>query len=278
MILRNVHGKINLHLRVLGRRPDGYHEIATLMRKIDLCDEMVFEPGGRGVVLHCPGTGLPEDGENIVIRAAALLFSTVGRSVDVKVTLRKRIPVAAGLGGGSANGAVTLLVLNELLGNPLDPGALATLGARVGADVPFFLSGRKAAWAFGIGERLEEAETPSFPLVLVNPGYEVSTRCVYEGLKMRLTKPGIQYKIPRLDTVPRVVDNLSNDLESVTLRLHPDLSEIKEQLRASGAAGTLMSGSGPTVFGVFETEEAAIQAAGFLKKRCSGSVWRTRTV
>ena len=278
MILRNSHGKINLHLRVLGRRPDGYHEIATLMRKISLCDEMLFEPGGRGIVLCCPGTTLPEDEGNIVVRAARALFSAAGRSVDVRITLRKRIPVAAGLGGGSSNGATALLVLNELLGDPLKPDELASLGARIGADVPFFLSGERAAWAFGIGERLEAAETPSFPLVLVNPPYEVSTRTVYEGLKMGLTNRGIQYKIPRLDTVPRVVENLSNDLESVTLRLHPDLSEIKEQLRASGAAGTLMSGSGPTVFGIFETKEKAIQAERLLKERCSGSVYRTRTV
>jgi len=278
VILCNSHGKINLHLRVLGRRPDGYHEIATLMRKIDLCDEMLFEPGGRGVVLCCPGTTLPEDEGNIVIRAARALFSAAGKSVDVRITLRKRIPVAAGLGGGSSNGAATLLVLNKLLENPLKPHELAALGARIGADVPFFLSGERAAWAFGIGERLEAAETPSFPLVLVNPGYEVSTKTVYEGLKMGLTNRGIQYKIPRLDAVPLIVDNLSNDLESVTLRLHPDLSEIKEQLKASGAAGTLMSGSGPTVFGVFETEEEAIQAERFMRKRCSGMVYLTRTV
>lgn len=277
MIVRNSFAKVNLHLRVLGRRPDGYHEIATLMQKITLCDEMRFEPGGRGIVLRCPGTDLPEDGGNIVRRAADALFARAGRSLDAAVTIRKRIPVAAGLGGGSSNAAVTLEALNELMGNPLKPEHLLDLASRLGADVPFFLGGG-TAWAFGIGERLVPENLPPFWLVLVNPGYEVSTKAVYEGLKMGLTNGGIQYKIPRLETVPRIVRHLRNDLETVTMRLHPDLSEIKEQLKAAGAMGALMSGSGPTVFGIFETEEQAIQGEMSLKQQGAGSVFRARTL
>lgn len=277
MIARNSFAKVNLHLSVLGRRPDGYHEIATLMQKITLCDEMRFEPGGKGVVLRCPGTSLPEDRGNIVRRAADALFARAGRSMDVVITIRKRIPVAAGLGGGSSNAAVTLEALNELMATPLERGELLDLGARLGADVPFFLGG-ETAWAFGIGERLVPESLPPFWLVLVNPGYEVSTKEVYEGLKMGLTNKVIQYKIPRLETVPRIVQHLRNDLETVTMSLHPDLSEIKEKLMASGAMGTLMSGSGPTVFGIFETEEKAIQGEMSLNEQSAGSVFRARTV
>lgn len=277
MIVRNSFAKVNLHLSVLGRRSDGYHEIATLMQKITLCDEMRFEPGGSGVVLRCPGTSLPEDRGNIVRRAAGALFARAGRSMDVAITIQKRIPVAAGLGGGSSNAAVTLEVLNELMETPLERAELLDLGARLGADVPFFLGGG-TAWAFGIGERLVPENLPPFWLVLVNPGYEVSTKEVYEGLKMGLTNKVIQYKIPRLETVPRIVRHLRNDLEKVTMSLHPDLSEIKGKLMASGAMGTLMSGSGPTVFGIFETEEKAIQGEMSLNEQSAGSVFRARTV
>lgn len=256
--------KVNLFLKVLRKREDGYHDLLSLMQRIDLCDEMTFERTGGGIQLRCPGTTLPEDGGNIVYRAAAAFFSRIGTPPDIGITLRKRIPVAAGLGGGSSNAATTLLTLNEMHGAPLAQEELREIGTGLGADVPFFIFG-KTAWASGIGDRLQEAPPlPPLHLLLVNPGFEISTKSVYQGLNLGLTKEAIHYSIPRFSTVDDLVRGIMNDLESVSLRLHPVLNQIKALLMKNGARGALMSGSGPTVFGIFPDEESARRAERIL--------------
>jgi len=278
MITRLSPAKINLYLRVLGKRRDGYHEILSLMQRVTLSDELDFSPGGGRIVVRCPGGTLPEDKGNIVYRAAAAFFSQTATPPDIEITVRKKIPIAAGLGGGSSNAATTLSTLNELAGSPLDREGLMEIGSRLGADVPFFIFG-KTAWATGIGDRLVEA--PSLPLlwfVLINPGFEISTKMVYEKLNLGLTKDGINYSIPQFYTVGDLIRGLRNDLEQVTVGLHPVLDRLKALLLENGALGALMSGSGPTVFGVFEDEESAFAAEEKLKQESGWSVFGARSI
>jgi 4-diphosphocytidyl-2-C-methyl-D-erythritol kinase len=260
MITKASPAKVNLYLRVLGKREDGYHDILSLMQKISLSDEMTFMPTGGGIAVRCPGTALPEDGGNIVYRAAEAFFTRTGISAGIEITIRKRIPIAAGLGGGSSNAATTLMTLNDMYDAPLTRDELMGIGTGLGADVPFFIFG-KTAWASGIGDRFAETLIiPAFWFVLINPGFSVSTKLVYQGLNFGLTKQGINYSIPRFSTKEDVIGGLTNDLERVTVKVHPVLDEIKALLLASGARGALMSGSGPTVFGVFTDRESAGRA------------------
>jgi 4-diphosphocytidyl-2-C-methyl-D-erythritol kinase len=170
------------------------------------------------------------------------------------------------------------MVLNDLFGFGLDRARLTRIATTLGADVPFFLYGNRA-WAFGIGEVLEPAWTPS-PMwfVLVNPGFEVPTKWVYQSLNLPLTNTPAPYSIPSFSGVRDVAAMLSNDLEAVTVARHPVLEELKGSLLKLGALGSLMSGSGPTVFGLFENEQDAIKAEGALKTSCPYAVFRTQSV
>lgn len=252
--------KINLCLHVLGRRPDGYHELAMIMQRVSLYDRidiaLVDEPGERVV---CEGVTLPPGGENIAARAARRLLELSGQKRGVEIVIDKRIPVAAGLGGGSSDAATVLMELNGMLGLGLSREALMVEGARLGADVPFFVFG-DAAWATGIGDRLEKVEgLPPVWYVLVNPGVAVPTAWVYQNLG--LTSPGRAARLPRFSgTAEGLAGLLHNDLERVTVTRYPVVDEIKGRLRELGAVGVLMSGSGPTVFGVFDREDVALAA------------------
>ncbi len=274
MIRKASPAKVNLYLKVLRRRADGYHDILTLMQRIDLCDEMTFARKDGPLVVRCPGTPLPEDKGNIVFRAAEAFFSRVPSEASVEITVRKRIPIAAGLGGGSSNAATTLMALNEMHGTPLTHDELTGMGARLGADVPFFIHG-KTAWASGIGDRfLETPPLPPLRFVLVNPGFEISTKMVYQSLNLGLTNGPINYSIPRFYTEDDLIRGLHNDLEEVTLRLHPVLDQLKAILLDNGASGALMSGSGPTVFGIFTDEASAVRAETVLRRENRWSVFR----
>ncbi len=273
MIKKLSPAKVNLHLTVLGKREDGYHDIATLMQRISLYDEMTFSLTAGGINVKCPGSSLPEDERNIVYRAAKAYISYVSYNRGVEIALIKNIPLAAGLGGGSSNAATTLLALNEMLGNSLSKDELIKLGKDLGADVPFFIFG-KTAWAFGIGDLLKEAaDIPPLWFVLINPGYAVSTKTVYDNLNLGLTKEAINYSIPRFQIGGNFIEGLKNDLEKVTLKLHPLLNQLKKHLVSCGALGALMSGSGPTVFGIFDKEEKALKARDMLTAAGTGN-WR----
>jgi 4-diphosphocytidyl-2-C-methyl-D-erythritol kinase len=273
MITKASPAKVNLYLRVLRKREDGYHDILSLMQRISLYDEMTFTPRADGIVIRCPDGTLPEDERNIAYRAAASFFSRIVAPPGIEITIRKKIPIAAGLGGGSSNAATTLMTLNELSGHPLTREELLELGVKLGADVPFFIFGN-TAWASGIGDRMiEAAPFPPLWFVLINPGFEISTKLVYQGLNLGLTNRRINYSIPRFYTEGDVIRSLTNDLEKVTLRLHPVLEQIKSQLLASGAGGALMSGSGPTVFGVFGDEESSFRAEKCLRQENQDDRW-----
>jgi 4-diphosphocytidyl-2-C-methyl-D-erythritol kinase len=279
MIRRMSPAKVNLCLRVLRKRADGYHDIASLMQRISLCDEMIFRPAERGIRVRCPGSSLPEDEENIVFRAADAFFKkNPSLSAGIDITVKKKIPIAAGLGGGSSNAATTLMTMNEIFGCHHTIEDLMEIGVTLGADVPFFIFS-KTAWAFGIGERLQAAEDiPKFSLLLINPRFALSTKMIYQNLNLTLTNEIIHYSIPRFCTIHDMAEGLFNDLETVSIRMHPILAELKKNLMACGALGALMSGSGPTVFGLYEKEEQAIAAEAALAGMNGWSVFRAVSI
>ena len=270
--------KVNLFLEVLGKRDDGYHDLATLMQRISLFDEMEFSLREEGIVVKCPGSGLPEDERNIAYRAVRALLERAGCRGGVEITIRKRIPMAAGLGGGSSNAASTLVVLNDFMGLAFSRDELIEIGATIGADVPFFIF-EKTAWAFGIGDRLQEADNiPILWFVLLNPGIEISTKTVYQGLDLGLTKEGIEFSIHNFRTAEEIAGGLRNDLENVAFRLFPVLADLKRVLLDHGALGSLMSGSGSTVFGIFEGEKEALKAAESLSRIGMWSVYTAHSL
>ena len=275
MIRKLSPAKVNLHLTVFGKRPDGYHDIATLLQQVSLYDEMEFSSLESGIIIKCPGSPLPEDEGNIAYRAARAFFSYTSSAAGIAINIHKKIPLAAGLGGGSSNAAATLLALNEMTGGHVSKDELMEMGSTLGADVPFFIFGKKA-WASGRGDCLREADdVPPLWFVLVNPGFSVSTKMVYEKLNLGLTNALINYSIPRfqLDLTENRVEGLKNDLEPVTMGLYPSLSQLKELLLGAGALGALMSGSGPTVFGIFAGEKQARTAKEELTAVGKGRWW-----
>lgn len=268
--------KLNLYLKVLRRRADGYHDLVSLMVPIDLYDRLEIELAASAVQLRC-ACGLPEDSRNLAFRAATLFLQEArerGLKAGVRIYLEKHIPVAAGLGGGSSDAAAVLVALNDLLDAPFSQAELMALGARLGADVPFFVFGGPAI-ACGVGERLTATTVPPFWCVLVNPGYPVKTQTVYNHLSLTLTPPEEATIVEWLGGMrgePAAL--LHNDLETSTFSLFPDLTHLADALRAEGAAGVLMSGSGPTVFGLFGSEAEARAAAERLRAR--GEQWAVK--
>jgi 4-diphosphocytidyl-2-C-methyl-D-erythritol kinase len=237
------------------------------MVPLDLQDRIEIELAASAIQVRC-ACGLPEDNRNLAYRAADLfLRRALERDImaGVRIYLEKHIPVAAGLGGGSSDAAAVLLALNDLLEGPFTNAELREMGKGLGADVPFFVFGGPAV-ACGIGERLSPAVVPRRWYVLVNPGYPVETKTVYSRLSLPLT-PADEATIVKwlgsLSSDPATL--LHNDLESSTFALHPGLAGLKDSLLAAGAEGALMSGSGPTVFGMFPTEDAARAAADRLR-------------
>jgi len=253
--------KVNLHLEVLGKRSDGYHEIQTLMHRVALFDEVEISLGGRDIRLVSEGEKIPAGMRNLACRAARLFLREFGIQKNVEIGLKKRVPVAAGLGGGSSNAATVLKALNELLRVRADREILMGLGAKIGADVPFFIF-QKPALAQGIGERLVAVEVPK-PLwfLMVIPPFRISTAWAYKAYDLLGTKKKEATKIKDsyLD-LKDLLPVMKNDLEAVAFSRHPQMARIKEELLARGARGAVMSGSGPVVFGLFpakkEVEEA----------------------
>lgn len=263
--------KINLFLRVLRKRADGYHDIVSLMQKITLYDELIFSPLPTGIVLNCPGSDLPTTEDNLVFRAAQSIFAYANYPYGVEITLTKKIPLAAGLGGGSSDAATTLIALNKICSLDFNKNELMKLGAKIGADVPFFIFGNNAL-ASGIGDQLKALQDlPKINLLLIKPLFELSTKMVYENLNLRLTRGKNNYSIPRFLKMGDIIRELHNDLESVSLEMHPELADLKKMLLRHGALGALMSGSGPTVFGIFRDGKEAKNILEVIKKEVSGS-------
>jgi len=258
--------KINLFLRVLGKRADNYHDIASLMQKITLYDELSFSLCPQEIILNCPDSDLPNTEDNLVFRAARAIFDYVNYPSGIEITLNKRIPLAAGLGGGSSDAATTLMAINEICSLNLNKNRLMKIGAKLGADVPFFIFSN-AALAYGIGDKLTDCPNlPKLNLVLINPGFPLSTKTVYENLNLRLTREKINYIVPPIFALRNVISELHNDLESVSIKMHPELQNLKQLLLDHGAQGALMSGSGPTLFGIFKDEKSAKKALDTIRQ------------
>jgi len=262
--------KINLLLRVLRKRPDGYHDLASVMQQISIYDELEYKLQQEGITLHCPGTDLPTNEQNLIYRATQTIFNHTGYRNGVEIVLNKYIPSAAGLGGGSSDAATTLMTLNDLCSLGLSKTELIKLGAKLGADVPFFIFGT-SAFATGIGDKLQTLpDLPQINLVLINPTFPLSTKTVYENLNLALTKKKNNYSIPRFYALGDVIRELHNDLEAVSLKMHPELNDLKQMLMEEGALGALMSGSGPTLFGIFADDKSAKDAREAILKKVSG--------
>jgi 4-diphosphocytidyl-2-C-methyl-D-erythritol kinase len=271
--------KVNLALEVLSKRSDGYHEIATVMQAVDLFDRLMLETAPT-ISLEADDSTLPTDERNLVVRAALLLRDVAGVQAGVRIRLRKRIPVAAGLGGGSSDAAATLCGLNRLWGLRWSRARLAELAVRLGMDVPFFL-GDGAALATGRGERLERlAGAGSYALVLVNPGLALSTREVYGRVpaEWRAEARGTSRLVEALRTrnAARVAAALTNNLEHFVAPSLPVVGRMKAALLAAGALGAVMSGSGPTVFGIARSLDHARQIRRRVN-RADWACWAART-
>jgi len=260
--------KINLSLRVIGRRADGYHLLDMIMVPVSLYDEIDIRKLRRTtkskklalpeIKVTCRHPAVPDGEKNLAYRAARLLLAKAKSDQSIAIRIRKRIPVGAGLGGGSTDAAATLVGLNRLLKLRLSAKQLERLALQLGADVPFFIRGRPAR-ARGIGERLAPLGRMIRPwIVIVYPGFAVSTTWVYRNLPRKLTKLSVNTSIA---TSPIAFDNLAtllvNDLECVTLKRYRKIGSIKQKLLRLGAVGSLMSGSGSSVFGLFRSKRRA---------------------
>lgn len=248
--------KVNLFLQVLNKRPDGYHNINSLFQAISLHDILELQVVDiPGAYLNVVGAEqIPVDEDNLVVRAANLMRTEFSLAQGLIITLYKQIPVAAGLGGGSSDAAATIEAVNHLFDLQLERPEKIRLGLRLGSDVPFFFS-RGQALISGRGEVMEETEFPTdYELILINPGFPLSTPAAYSALKRNLTESEEPIKLPCCRAVEDYIHHLGragNDFEAVHRRSYPELDEIREELHKRGAALARMSGSGPTMFGLF---------------------------
>lgn len=266
--------KINLFLHVVGKRPDKYHNIVTLFCCIGIYDIVSLAFKAKKTCVSCSDPNVPQDSNNLAYQAAHLYFQNVNINESVEISIIKNIPVAAGLGGGSSNAAAVLSGLNRHFGYPLSNEALKTLGLKIGADVPFFLF-RKPAIATGIGETLIPCKRlPPFHVVLIYPGFGVSTEEVYKNLNLGLTKCKKKIKEFLFDRENfNAARHMCNDLESVTASKHPFIMEAKAALLRHGAAGAGMSGSGPSVFGLFIDSYTAERTKHALSQKSNWQVF-----
>jgi 4-diphosphocytidyl-2-C-methyl-D-erythritol kinase len=276
--------KVNLILNILGKRPDGFHELETIMQPVNLCDELIFERAGPSLVLSCSNPELPIDDTNLVHRAATAFLAATNISDGVRIHLEKKLPLAGGIGGGSANAAVTITALNELFDSPLSVEKLHELAAALGSDVPFFLYNRPSL-ATGRGEKV--ALLADFPALhgkaffLVHPGFGISTPWAYQNLARfpaalngqagRAQK--LNWELQSGDLTSAAVANFYNSLEAPAFEKFPVLTLYQEFLRENGALVALMSGSGSTTFAITENLAAAETLAEKFRSQFGENGW-----
>lgn len=270
-ILLKARAKINLTLDVTGKREDGYHFVKMIMQTISLCDTVLVKKVPKpGIWLKCDVKWLPCDERNIAYKAAALMIDTFDIKEGVSISIRKRIPVAAGLAGGSADCAAVLKGINEVFGLGLDEERLMELGAKLGSDVPFCIK-EGTALAEGVGADLTDiGPCPELNMVLIKLPVSVSTATVYKNLDCYNLPfhPDTEAVLEAIKNGDRkaIAEGLSNVLETVTVKMHPRIDKLKKTLVEYGALGSIMSGSGPTVYGIFEDKRAACDAADKLRE------------
>lgn len=270
-IIRKAYAKINLGLDVLRRREDGYHEVKMIMQTVDLYDILTFSKQEKGIIVTTDKEELPGDESNLIYKAAKLLMETYDISGGVRIELQKNIPMAAGMAGGSTDAAAVFHGMNEMFCLGLSEEEMCRLGVKIGADVPYCIQGGTAL-SEGIGEVLTKLpDAPDCFLLIAKPDIDVSTKYVYENLHANELKchPDIDGMRAAIETgnLQGVIDRMENVLETVTVQKYPVIEEIKNFMKANGAMNALMSGSGPTVFGVFDTKQKAQEALEQLEKK-----------
>jgi 4-diphosphocytidyl-2-C-methyl-D-erythritol kinase len=277
--------KVNLLLNILGRRPDGFHELETVLQPVNLCDEISFERAGKSIELSCSEKSLPTGPDNLIFHAAEKFLTASGISDGIRIHLDKKIPLAAGLGGGSGNAATTLLALNELFGKPLATEKLFEIAASLGSDVPFFLQD-KPALGVGRGEKIESLE--KFPalegraFLLVHPGFGIATPWAYKTLaRFPAALNGRKGRAQKLIALLQAGDlktaaaQFYNSLEAPAFEKFPILQMYQEFLFAGGAMAALMSGSGSTTFAICESFLAAESFIEKFKSKFGLNCWMT---
>lgn len=269
---QRAYAKINIGLDVLRRREDGYHEVKMIMQTVDIYDDLLLEKTDTpGIMLIIDGADLSDGKDNLIYKAAELLLKDGVENEGVIITLTKRIPIAAGMAGGSSDAAATLRGLNILFDLGYSTEQLQELGVKLGADIPYCIVGGTML-SEGIGEILSPLPTPpECHLVIAKPDINVSTKYVYENLHANTlsTHPDIDGMIDALKNgdLKGITERLGNVLETVTTREYPVIEEIKACMKNAGAENALMSGSGPTVFGIFIKQEDALRAAKDIERK-----------
>lgn len=275
-ITRKAYAKINLGLDVLRKRPDGYHEMKMIMQTVGIYDVLTFQKSGSRtkepeISILLDNAELPADKNNLIYKAAMLIMQTYGIEEGVEITLNKNIPIAAGMAGGSSDAAAVFHGLNELFGLSMSLEDMKKLGVKIGADVPYCIVGGTAL-SEGIGEILTPLPAPPEAVLLIaKPDINVSTRFVFENLHADTLRDhpdidGMAEAIRRGD-LQGITDRMGNVLETVTVKTHPVVARIKEEMLKGGAENALMSGSGPTVFGIFKEKKMAEESYDSLKSQ-----------
>lgn len=280
-MLVKAHAKINISLDVVGKREDGYHLLEMIMQSIELYDMLNIEKCRSGINIQCNKHYIPIDDRNLAYKAAKLFIDTYNIDGGVNIQINKNIPVAAGLAGGSTDAAAVLVAMNKIYEVNASFSELSEVGLKIGADVPYCIKGGTALCE-GIGEKITELKSfRGHILVLVKPNFGVSTKDVYKALYIeRIFKhPNTSELIKAMEEndIRYVCDNMKNVLENVTLKKHSILKEIKEKMIRHGSLGSMMSGSGPTIFGFFDDMLKAQRCYDFFKEKYS-EVYITRTI
>lgn len=265
------YGKINIALDVIGKRDDGYHLLKMIMQTVNIYDELELKKSAKGIKITSNKSFVPTDNRNLVYKAIELFCNTYSVEKAISVHIEKNIPVEAGMAGGSTDAAAALRAMRDLYKPEISDKELMELGVNIGADVPYCIKGGTALCE-GIGEVITELKPfKDKLLVVVKPNFGVSTIATYKGFKLSEVKqhPKVDELIEAMnrDDLKYVADNMMNLLELVTLKEHEEISRIKEFMCAEGALGSMMSGSGPTVFGFFDSEEKANKCAEMLKDK-----------
>lgn len=275
------YAKINISLDIIGKQENGYHLLEMVMQTVDLYDELTIEVTEKGISLDCNLDYIPKDSKNIAYKAAHAMLERFHIDKGVHITILKRIPVAAGLAGGSTNAAAVIKGMNELFNLGLGREEMMKIGLTLGADVPYCIVGGTALCT-GVGEIV----TPLAPfsgvtVLLVKPAFGVSTRDAYMGFALDKVKKHVEttklIRAMEKRQIKSVAYYMRNLLENVTLRKHPILKTVKYHMMEQGAVGTLMSGSGPTVFGIFEDDVLAENAARIFREKYR-EVYLTKTI
>ena len=269
--IKKAYAKINLGLDVIGRLPNGYHEVKMIMQTVGIYDVLTLEKIPEGIVVTTDNGELPTDENNLIYKSAKLMMEKYHLPGGVKIHLEKNIPIAAGMAGGSTDAAATFIGMNELFDIDASEEELRELGVKIGADVPYCIMGGTAL-AEGIGEVLSPLPAPKDCFLLIaKPDINVSTKYVYEHLDAEGVDkhPDIDGMMEALHqgSLDGIVNRLGNVLENVTVKKYPVIQEIKKSMLENGAEGSLMSGSGPTVFGIFTEQEKAENALKILQEK-----------